>query len=92
VILLENPNEWNRFPVKRRIIRKKRREQGMKRKRGETSYEELHVKKERTKFTSCWERFYQKKERKEITFSYSSKSSVWHHPYPHIICICTSIP
>ncbi len=41
------------------------------------------------KFTSCWERFYQKKERKEITFSYSAKSDVWPHPYPHIICICT---
>jgi hypothetical protein len=69
---------------------KKRREQGLKSKRGETSYEELHVttKKERIKFTSCRERFYQKKERKEITFSYSAKSDVWPHPYPHIICIC----
>jgi hypothetical protein len=33
---------------------KKGREQGLKSKRGETSYEELHVtKKERIKFTSC---------------------------------------
>jgi hypothetical protein len=30
------------------------------------------------------------KERKDITFSYSAKSDVWHHPYPHIICICTT--
>jgi hypothetical protein len=44
VILLENSNEWNLFPAKRRIP-KKRREQGLKSKRGETSYEELHVQK-----------------------------------------------
>jgi hypothetical protein len=31
-----------------------------------------------------------KKERKEITYSYSAKSDVWPHPYPHIICICTT--
>jgi hypothetical protein len=42
VILLENLNEWNLFPVKRRIL-KKRREQGLKSKRGETLYEEIHV-------------------------------------------------
>jgi hypothetical protein len=44
VILLENSNEWNLFPAKRRILKKKG-EQGLKSKRGETSYEELHVKK-----------------------------------------------
>jgi hypothetical protein len=52
------------LPSKRRILEKKQREeQGLKRKRGETSVEKLHVlrKKERIKFTSCWERFYQKK-------------------------------
>jgi hypothetical protein len=38
VILLENSNEWNLFPAKRRILKKK--EQGLKSKRGETSYEE----------------------------------------------------
>jgi hypothetical protein len=98
VILLENSNEWNLFPAKRRIHEKKRkkREQGLKSKRGETSYEEAACFKRRKekkgmKFTSCWERFYQKKERKEITFSYSAKSNVWPHPYPHIICICTTI-
>jgi hypothetical protein len=65
-----------------------------KKKRGETLVEKLHVlrreKKERIKFTGCWERFYQKKERKEIIISYSAKSDVWLHPYPHIICICTT--
>jgi hypothetical protein len=79
------------LPSKRRIL-KKEREQGLKRKRGKTSVEKLHVlrKKERIKFTRCWERLYQKKERKEITISYSAKSEVWPHPYPHINCICTT--
>jgi hypothetical protein len=41
----------------------------LKRKIGETSFEKLHVskgekKKKRMKFTSCSERFYQKKERR----------------------------
>jgi hypothetical protein len=81
------------LPSKRRILEKKQREeQGLKRKRGETSVEKLHVlrKKERIKFTSCWERFYQKKERKEIIIFYSAKSDMWPHPYLHIICICTT--
>jgi hypothetical protein len=64
----------------------------LKRKSGETSAEKINVlrkeKEERMKFTSCWERLYQKKEKKEITISYSAKSDVWPHPYPHIICIC----
>jgi hypothetical protein len=74
------------------ILEKKREEQGLKSKRGETSFEKLHVstKRERMRFIGCWERFYQKKERKEITFSYSTKSNVWPHSYPHIICICTT--
>jgi hypothetical protein len=76
-----------------------KREQGLKRKGGETSVEKLHVlrkekkrkeKKERMKFTCCWERLYEKKERKEITISYSAKSDVWPHLYTHIICICTT--
>jgi hypothetical protein len=40
VILLENSNEWNLFPAKRRILEEKDREQGLKSRRGETSYEE----------------------------------------------------
>jgi hypothetical protein len=46
MILLENPNKWNLFRGKRRIL-KKRREQGLKSKRGEISYEGLHVTKKR---------------------------------------------
>jgi hypothetical protein len=53
------------LPSKRRTLKRKREreEQGLKRKRGENSVEMLHVlrKKERMKFTSCSERFYQKK-------------------------------
>jgi hypothetical protein len=55
VILLENSNEWNLSPAKEGSL-KIEREQGLKRKRGETSVEKLHVlkkeKKERIKFTS----------------------------------------
>jgi hypothetical protein len=42
VILLENSNEWNLAPVKEGSLKKerKRKEQGLKSKRGETSYEE----------------------------------------------------
>jgi hypothetical protein len=73
------------LPSKRRILKKEREreEQGLKRKRGETSVEKCHVlrKQERMEFTCCWERFYQKKGRKEITISYSAKSEVWPHPY-----------
>jgi hypothetical protein len=90
VILRENSNEWNLFPAKRSIL-EKGGEKGLKSKIGETSYEELHVtKKKRMKLTSCWERFYQKKDRKGITFSYITKSDVWPHPYRHIICISTT--
>jgi hypothetical protein len=64
VIHLENSNEWNLFPAKRSILKKRKRkkEQGLKNKRGETSFEKLHVskgeKKKRMGFTCCWERFY----------------------------------
>jgi hypothetical protein len=82
------------LPSKKKDPKKKRekREQGLKRKEVKPHMKKLHVsKKERMKFTSCWERFYQKKERKEITFSYSAKSDVCPHSYPCIICICTTI-
>jgi hypothetical protein len=55
------------LPRKRRILEKKKkieRGQGLKSKRGETSYEGAPCfkrKKEGMKFTSCWERFYPKK-------------------------------
>jgi hypothetical protein len=92
-------------PSKRRILEKKRerkkrkrekekKEQGLKSKSGETIYEEApcfqqRKEKKRMKFTSS-KRFYRMKERKDITFSYSAKSDVWPHPYPHIIYICTT--
>jgi hypothetical protein len=42
--------------------KKKKKEQGLKSKRGETSFEKLHVlkgeKKKRMRFVSCWEIFY----------------------------------
>jgi hypothetical protein len=53
------------FQQKEGSSKKERREQRLKRKRGKISYEELHVQKKRMNFTSCWERFYQKKERKK---------------------------
>jgi hypothetical protein len=60
VILLENSNEWNLSPAKRRILRKK--EQGLKRKKGETSVKKLCVlkreKKKMMRSIRCWERFY----------------------------------
>jgi hypothetical protein len=55
-------------PQQKKDPQTKKGEQGLKRKRGETSAEKPHVlrkeKKERMKFTSCWERLYQKKERR----------------------------
>jgi hypothetical protein len=47
VILLENSNEWNLSPAKEGSSKKRREEQGLKRKRDETSYEELRVTKEK---------------------------------------------
>jgi hypothetical protein len=96
VVLLENFNEWNLSPAKEGSLKKKRKkerkrktEQGLNSKRGETSYEEARCfKKKRMKYKLLEE--IPSKDRKEITFSYSEKSNVWPHPYPHIICICTT--
>ncbi len=93
VILLENSNEWNLSPTKRRILKKIKRKRCKDWKANEVKphlKSSMFQKKERMRFPSCWERFYQKKDRKGITFSYSAKSDVWPHPYPHIICICTT--
>jgi hypothetical protein len=70
------------LPSKKKDPRKKRREQGLNSKRGETSYEELHVKKEDEIYKLLGEILSKEreKERKEITLSYSAKSDVWHHP------------
>jgi hypothetical protein len=72
--------------------KKGEREQGLKSKRGETSYEEApcYEKKRESNLHAAGISFYQKKERKEIAFSCSAKSNVWPHSYPHIICIYTT--
>jgi hypothetical protein len=52
VILLENFNQCNLSPAKRWILKKKKKkkkEQGLKSKRGETSFKKLHVSKGETK-------------------------------------------
>jgi hypothetical protein len=52
VILLENSNKWNLSPAKRMILKKKKKkkkEQGLKSKRGETSFEKIHVSKRKEK-------------------------------------------
>jgi hypothetical protein len=81
-------------PQQKKDPKKREREQGLKRKRGEPSYEEapcFKQKKERMKLQAAGrDSIQRKKERKTITFSYSAKSDVWHHLYPHIICICTT--
>jgi hypothetical protein len=65
VILLENLNEWNLFPAKRRIIgEKKEWSKDLKAKEVKPHMKSSRLKKGRMKFTSCWERFYQKKERR----------------------------
>ncbi len=91
VILLENSNEWNLSPAKEGSS-KKREKHRLKSKRGETSFEKLHVSKKEKKKDEIYKPLGEilSKERKEITFSYSAKSDVWPHPYPHIICICTT--
>jgi hypothetical protein len=43
VILLENSNKWNLSPAKEGSLKKKKKEQGLKRKIGETSVENHHV-------------------------------------------------
>jgi hypothetical protein len=91
------------LPSKRRILKKKKkrkrekekREQGLKSKRGETSYEEAPYfkggkEKKEDEIYKLLEEILSKKERKEITFSCSAKSDVWPHPYPHIICNSTT--
>jgi hypothetical protein len=59
---VESLHSKKKDPQEKRKKKKKKREQGLKSKRGETSYENLHVSKgekiKRMKFASCWERFY----------------------------------
>jgi hypothetical protein len=78
-------------PQQKKDPQKREREvQGLKSKRGRTSFEKLHVSKKREDEISKLLGEILSKERKDITFSYSEKSDVWPHPYPHIICICTT--
>jgi hypothetical protein len=51
---LENSNGWNLFPAKRRMLKKRKKkkkkmEQGLKSKRGKTSFEKIHVSKRKKK-------------------------------------------
>jgi hypothetical protein len=77
VILLENFNEWNlsqqkkdprRKRVKEKKEREKKRSKDWKAKEVKPYIKKLHVskgeKKKKMKFTSWWERFYRKKERR----------------------------
>jgi hypothetical protein len=56
------PNKRNDPQKKRERKERKKKDQGLKSKSGETSYEKLCVskgeKKKMMKFVSCWERFY----------------------------------
>jgi hypothetical protein len=85
VILLESSNEWNLSPTKEGSLKKEREEQGLKRKRGETSVEKLHVlrkeKKERMKFTSYWERLSKERKKEDRNFLQCK-----------IRCVASSIP
>jgi hypothetical protein len=91
VIFLENSNEWNLTPAKRRIL-KKGGARIEKKRRWNLSWKapcfEKRKEKEDEIYKLLWEILL--KERKEITFSYSAESDVWPHEYPHIICICTT--
>jgi hypothetical protein len=90
VILLENSNEWNLSPAKegsskkrekakkkerkRKRKKKKEKEQGLKIKRGETSYEEAPCFKRKKKEDKIYKLLGEilSKERNEITFSCSA--------------------
>jgi hypothetical protein len=45
VILLERSSEWNLSPTKEGYSKKEKKEQGLKSKRGEISFEKLHISK-----------------------------------------------
>jgi hypothetical protein len=76
---------------RRKRKKKKEEEQGSKSKRGKTSFEKLHVsKREKKKRMKLLGEILSKKKQRRSHFSYRAKSDVWPHPYPHIICICTT--
>jgi hypothetical protein len=94
VILLENSNKWNLSPAKEGSLKKEREkenEPGLKSKRGKTSFEKLHFsKREKKKRMKLLGEILSKKKERRSHFLYSAKFDVWPHPYPHIICICTT--
>jgi hypothetical protein len=95
------PSKTRIFEKRERERKKKKREKGREKERSK-DWKEKEVKphmkkllvskgekkKKRMNFTNCWERFYQKKERKKITFSYTAKSEVslpTHHLHLHYL-------
>jgi hypothetical protein len=90
VILLENLNKWNLFPAKRRIIgEKKEWSKDLKAKEVKPHMKSSRLKKREDEIYKLLGEILSK-ERKEIIFFYSEKFDVWPHPYPYIICICTT--
>jgi hypothetical protein len=91
VIFLENSSERNLSLAKRRILEKKgaRIEKKM---RWNPSWKAPCFEKRKENEDEIYKLLGEilLKERKEITFFYSAKSNVRPHPYPHIICICTT--
>jgi hypothetical protein len=91
VILLENSNELNLSPAKEGSS-KKRGARIEKQKRWNLSWKAPCFEKRKEKEDEIYKLLGEilLKERKEIIISCSAKSDVWPHPYPHIICICTT--
>jgi hypothetical protein len=91
VILLENSNEWNLSLAKEASSKRERgRSKYWKKKRWNLSWKATCFEKKRKDEIYKLLGEILSKERKEITIFYSAKSDVWPHPYPHIICICTT--
>jgi hypothetical protein len=89
VILLENSNEWNLFPAKRRILKKREEKEREKK----LHMKKLHVskgekkKKEDDIYKLLGEILSKERKKERRSFSYSAKSDEWPHSYSHIICI-----
>jgi hypothetical protein len=84
VILLENSNEWNLFPAKRRILKKreeKEREKKLHVSKGEKKKKEDDI------YKLLGEILSKERKKERRSFSYSAKSDEWPHSYSHIICI-----
>jgi hypothetical protein len=88
VILLENSNEWNLSPAKEGSLKKKRGARIEKQKWWNLTWKAPGFKKKRGWDLQAAGRDSIK--RKKERGSHRAKSDVWPHPYPHIICICTT--